>query len=426
MNDNVRAFDGSSSPRQQESGRQLPGRLPKTAGHTTRRLRGCAVAVVATAVMATGFALPATAAVATDAAQPLGGHRATQAALEAAVKAGPPGGIAVAERGGDTWAGSAGTADLATGRQARADGRFRAGSITKTFVATVMLQLAAEGKLSLDDTVDHWLPGLVQGNGHDGTKITVRRLLNHTSGIYSYTDDEDFKHKEFGTGFLRHRYDTWTPEQIVKIAMSHPPTFSPDSNQWSYSDTNYILAAMVIEKATGHSYAHEIEQRILSPLHMNATTLPGTRSRIPEPSGRAYSKLTGELAGPGEPGSTTYDVTELNPSLAGAAGEIVTNARDLNRFYRALLSGKLLKTRQMQEMTTTVPIEGAPAVTYGLGLMKLTLSCGVEVWGHSGGIQGSISETMATKDGKHTLTLNFNGDWNVHEAPVVEAEFCGK
>ncbi|MEV6046901.1 serine hydrolase domain-containing protein [Streptomyces xanthochromogenes] len=231
--------------------------------------------------------------------------------------------------------------------------------------------------------------------------------------------------KEFSTAFLRHRYDTWTPEQIVRLAMTHQPTFAPDSKQWAYSDTNYVLAGMVIQKATGHPYAREIEQRILRPLHLDSTTLPGTRVRVPGPSGRAYSKLSGELAGPGEPNGVMYDVTELNPSLAGAAGEMISTTRDLNRFYQALLSGRLLKKRQMKEMFTAVSISGVQGVSYGLGLMKMTLSCGIEVWGHNGGIQGSISQTMATTDGGHVLSLNFNGDWNVHEQQVVRAEFCG-
>ncbi|MFD3869517.1 serine hydrolase domain-containing protein [Streptomyces sp. NPDC058623] len=374
--------------------------------------------------MSAGLALPASAAGAADASSARDGHAATRAALDSVVRDGAPGGIVLAEQGHDTWAAHAGTADLATGRKPRADDRFRVGSITKTFVATVMLQLEEEGKLSLDDTVDHWLPGLVQGNGHDGSKIKLRQVLNHTSGIYSYTDDEDFKRKEFGTDFLKHRYDTWTPRQIVRFAMTHRPTFAP-GDDWSYSDTNYVIASMVIQKATGHSYAHEIEQRVLSPLHLDSTSLPGTRARVPGPSGRAYSKLTGELAGPGEPNSAIYDVTELNPSFAGAAGEMISTNRDLNRFYRALFSGRLLEEPQLKEMMTTVSIKNMPTFSYGLGLMRLTLSCGTEVWGHNGGIQGSISQTMATADGEHVLSLNFNGDWNVHEQRLVEAEFCG-
>ncbi|MFE9677064.1 serine hydrolase domain-containing protein [Streptomyces sp. NPDC006259] len=383
--------------------------------------------MVATVVMSAGLALPASAAGTADALAARDGHAATRAALESVVRDGVPGGIVLAELGNDTWAGRAGTADLTTGRKPRADDRFRIGSITKTFVATVMLQLVEEGRLSLDDTVDHWLPGLVRGNGHDGSKIKIRQLLNHTSGIYSYTDDGDFKRKEFGTDFLKHRYDTWTPRQIVQLAMKHEPVFAPtgDGDEWSYSDTNYVIASMVIQKATGHSYAQEIEQRILRPLHLDATTVPGTRARVAGPSGRAYSKLTGELAGPGEPNSATYDVTELNPSFAGAAGEMISNNHDLNRFYRALFSGRLLKAPQLKEMMTTVSPKNLPNFSYGLGLMKMTLSCGTEIWGHNGGMQGSISESMATDDGGHVLSLNFNGDWNVHEQRVVDAEFCG-
>lgn len=392
--------------------------------HGGRGLRVAAVGTLVTAAITAGLALPASAAGTEEASGGRGRHGATQAALDSVVREGPPGGIALAELGRTAWAGRAGTADLATGRKPRTDDRFRIGSITKTFVATVMLQLEAEGELSLDDTVDDWLPGLVAGNGHDGSKITLLRLLNHTSGIYSYTDDETFKRKEFGTDFLQHRYETWTPRQIVRLAMSHRPVFAPGDG-WSYSDTNYVLASMVIQKATGHTYAHEIEHRVLRPLRLDSTSVPGTSARLPGPSGRAYSKLTGELAGPGEPGSATYDVTELNPSFAGAAGEMISDSRDLNRFYRALFSGRLLHRPQLEKMMTTVPIEGAPDFSYGLGLMKMTLSCGTEVWGHNGGIQGSISETMATADGGHVLSVNFNGDWNVHEQRVVDAEFCG-
>ncbi|WP_077796195.1 serine hydrolase [Streptomyces sp. JHA26] len=374
--------------------------------------------------MTAGLTLPASAGSTGDGSAARGGHAATRAALDSVVRDGSPGGIALAELGHTTWSGRAGTSDLATGRTPRADDRFRVGSITKTFVATVMLQLEAEGKLSLDDTVDHWLPGLVTGNGNDGSGIRLRQLLNHTSGIYSYTDDEDFKRREFGTDFLRHRYDTWTPRRIVRLAMTHRPVFAP-GDDWSYSDTNYVIASMVIQRATGHSYAHEIEQRILRPLRLDSTSLPGTRTRVPGPSGRAYSKLTGELAGPGGPDSATYDVTEFNPSFAGAAGEVISDSRDLNRFYRSLLSGRLLEEPQLKEMMTTVPIKGMPTFAYGLGLMKMTLACGTEVWGHNGGIQGSISQTMATADGRHVLSVNFNGDWNVHEQRVVDAEFCG-
>ncbi|OAR22031.1 peptidase [Streptomyces sp. ERV7] len=346
-------------------------------------------------------------------------HRATQQAMDAAVRDGVPGVVGTAQDGGRVWNGDAGVADLRTGRERRSEDRYRIGSLTKTFVATVVLQLEAEGTLSLDDTVEHWLPGVVRGNGNDGTKITLRQLLNHTSGISNYTADEAFGQRIFSVDFLRHRYDTYTPRQLVDIAMGHRPDFEPGTS-WHYSNTNFILAGMVIEKATGHSYATEIERRVLRPLHLRSTTLPGTDARMPKPSGRAYSKLSPETAG------RTYDVTALNPSMAGSAGEMVSDSADLNRFYRALLTGKLLPQRQLTEMTTTVPVgPGAPESRYGLGLMTSKLPCGTEVWGHDGGIHGSSSVALTTKDGRHSLAFNFNNDWSGDAVAVVLAEFCG-
>jgi D-alanyl-D-alanine carboxypeptidase len=287
-------------------------------------------------------------------------------------------------------------------------------------VSTVLLQLEAEGRLSLDDKVDKWLPGVVRGNGHDGSKITLRQLLNHTSGIFNYTADEEFGRKYFlKDGFFKHRYDTVTPEQVVGIAMSHKPDFAPGTS-WNYSNTNFTLAGMVIEKATGNSYGDEIRHRITEPLGLHATSVPGTNPKVPQPSSRAYGKLAETTTGP------TYDVTELNPSAAGAAGGMISDSGDLNRFYSALLHGKLLPKAQLAEMKQTVKTGEAPGTEYGLGLMKNKLSCGVTVWGHGGGIHGSSSQAVTTTDGRHSLAFNFNGDWAGDTAAVIEAEYCGE
>ncbi|MGW7405735.1 serine hydrolase domain-containing protein [Streptomyces sp. NPDC054833] len=347
-------------------------------------------------------------------------HSATRRAVEAAVQAGVPGVTATAKDAHGIWSATAGVGNLRTGAARSADDRYRVGSITKTFVATVLLQLEAEGRLSLDDTVEKWLPGVVHGHGHDGSRITIRQLLNHTSGIYNYTADEDFGRTYFlAEGFLRHRYDTLTPAQLVAVAMKHKPDFAPGTS-WNYSNTNYILAGMVIKSVTGHSYAHEITHRIIGPLHLRATSLPGTRATVPHPSSRAYSKLAQTATGP------TYDVTKLNPSLASSAGEMISDSADLDRFYRALLRGDLLPPERLKEMKTTVKIEGAPNTGYGLGLMDRTLSCGVHVWGHDGGIHGSTSSATTTADGRHALAFNFNGDWAGDSDAVVEGEFCGR
>ncbi|AKJ13161.1 peptidase [Streptomyces incarnatus] len=373
--------------------------------------------VAATAVLlSAALAAPA---VAATGAHPAGGppHAATRTAVEAAVAAGVPGVTATAEDRHGTWSTTAGVGDLRTGRPRSTADRYRVGSITKTFVATVLLQLEAEGRLSLDDTVDTWLPGVVRGHGHDGRRITIRRLLNHTSGIFDYTSDADFGRAVFTRdGFARHRYDTYTPGELVTIALRHEPYFAPGTS-WKYSNTNYVLAGMVIEKVTGHPYATEIERRLIAPLRLRGTSLPGTRITVPRPSSRAYSKFN-------DPTSPAYDVTTLNPSLASSAGEMISDSADLDRFYGALLGGKLLPPAQLKEMKTTVEATGIPNTRYGLGLMDTRLTCGVHVWGHNGGIHGSASTAMTTADGRHAIAFNFNGDWTGGMESVIDAEFC--
>ncbi|MFC0493573.1 serine hydrolase domain-containing protein [Streptomyces mutabilis] len=377
----------------------------------TARARTTLMAATAVA-LSIAVAGPAVAAPAT------GGHDATRRAMEAAVTAGVPGVTASARDAHGTWSEAVGTGDLRTGEPRSERDRYRVGSITKTFVATVLLQLEAEGRLSLDDTVDEWLPGVVEGNGHDGGRITVRQLLNHTSGVYNYTADEEFVRAYFlEDGFFEHRYDTVTPRELVAVAMTHEPDFAPGAG-WRYSNTNYVLAGMVIEEVTGRPYGDEVRRRVIEPLKLRATSVPGTRTTLPRPSSRAYSKLAGAATGP------TYDVTRLNPSIAGAAGEMISSSADLNRFYTALFRGRLLPAEQLAEMTTTVPAE--PGVEYGLGLIKRRLDCGVTVWGHAGGIHGSSSEAVTTRDGRHALAFNFNGDWAGDSGAVTEAEFCAK
>jgi D-alanyl-D-alanine carboxypeptidase len=383
--------------------------------------RGVRTTLVAATAVALSAAL-AGPAIAAAPAGTAGGHDATRRAVEAEVQEGVPGVTLTAREGHATWSTTAGVGNLRTGAPRSADDRYRVGSITKTFVSTVLLQLEAEGRLSLDDTVDKWLPGKVRGHGHDGRTITLRRLLNHTSGVFNYTADEDFGRTYFlKDGFFKHRYDRTSPADLLAIAMSHKPDFAPGTS-WNYSNTNYLLAAMVIEKVTGRPYGAEIRDRVIAPLRLTATSVPGTRVTVPQPSSRAYSKLARTATGP------TYDVTTLNPAIAYGSGEMISDSADLDRFYSALLGGRLLPPHQLKEMKTTVKIEGAPNVRYGLGLMDRTLSCGggreVHVWGHDGGIHGSSSDAVTTADGRHSLALNLNGDWTGDTDTVIQAEFC--
>ncbi|WP_405537648.1 serine hydrolase domain-containing protein [Streptomyces sp. NBC_00075] len=380
-------------------------------GPVNKRLVGMAAAI---AVAAGTFAAPAVAAP----AERTGGHEATRKAMNATVKDGVPGVALQAKDRHGVWKATAGVGNLRTKQPRSAHDNFRAGSITKTFIATVLLQLEAEGRVSLDDTVDKWLPGVVRGNGHDGRKITLRQLLNHTSGIFNYTDDEYVQSEIFlPENFFKNKYRTWTPDEIVGIAMGHQPEFAPGT-AWGYSNTNYTLAGMVIQKVTGNSYGDEVRARVIEPLGLHGTYMPGADHRVPQPSSRAYSQLAENTTG------KIYDVTEFNPSAANSAGEVISNPGDLNRFYSALLRGKVLPAKQLAEMKTTVPAEVVDG-RYGLGLIENELSCGVTIWGHSGGIHGSSSFAGTTADGKHSLAFNFNGDWSGDPVKVVEAEFCG-
>ena len=204
-------------------------------------------------------------------------------------------------------------------------GRYRAGSITKTFVATVALQLVGEGRLRLTDTVERWLPGVVpQGNA-----ITVRDLLQHSSGLY-----------------------------------------------------DYILAGMIIEAVTGRSYGDEITRRILRPLRLHDTGLPGTRQVIHRAHAHVYVPSDRDWNGP-------VDITQMNPTIAGADGEIVSTTADLNRFHRALVQGRLLRPAELTEPN---------GAGIGMGLEILEMPCGRAV-GHGGGGPGFFGMSFSMKDG---------------------------
>ncbi|SEH02078.1 D-alanyl-D-alanine carboxypeptidase [Nonomuraea solani] len=354
-----------------------------------------------------------------------GDHAGTQRVLDQAVTGGGvPGILADVRDPSGTWFGTAGVADTETGRERRRHDRFRVGSITKAFTSTVVLKLAAERRLSLDDTVEKWLPGVVRGNGHDGSKITIRRLLNQTSGVFNYSMDKELLARYIGPAFLKHRFDSIRPAELVKVAMRNPPAFAPGKG-WGYSNTNFVLAGMIIEKVTGRSYDVEVERRITDPLGMTATYVPREETKLRGPHSRHYSKLSLP-----EPDAKVYDVTEMNASTAWAAGGIVSTAGDLQKFYRALLGGRLLPPAQQKEMFTGVSTEGGgwiPNTTYGLGVFWQKLSCGVTAWGGGGAINGSWTYAMGSRDGKRMVVSNVNGDWGNPIATfteVLEAELC--
>ncbi|MBO0512031.1 beta-lactamase family protein [Streptomyces beijiangensis] len=383
-----------------------------------KRPRACVVGLAAAALTATVLTGPARAA--GDPATKATGHQATQHAIEAAVAAGVPGVTAEARDASGVWKSATGVGNLKTGAPRGVNDRFRTGSITNTFVATVLLQMEAEKKLSLDDTVERWLPGVVTGNGNDGRAVTVRQLLNHTSGLPDYLADETYYTTyTLGNGFLQHRYDTLTPAQRLTVAFSRAPLFQPGARH-AFSHTNDILAALILQKVGGRSYESEVRRRIIEPLALTATSNPGTATGLPQPSSRGYSKLFYNT----QP-DRLDDVTELNGSQGWGDGDIISSAADLNRFYGALMGGRLLPARQLAELTTTVVNPDFPISSYGLGVEQLALGCGTTIWYHDGGMVGWLTLSAFTKDGRHQLTFNYNGDWDASGIiPVLDAEFC--
>jgi D-alanyl-D-alanine carboxypeptidase len=321
----------------------------------------------------------------------------------ALVAAGVPGVIVLSRDGSRTVRVAAGSADLTPRTPMRAGDRFRVGSITKTFVAALTLQLVADGRMSLDDTVERWVPGLVPG----GAGVTVRQLLNHTSGLFDYLNDGD---DTIITPYLQGDVTHVTPpRQIVQVATSHPPHFPPGTMQ-RYSNTGYIVLGLVIEAVTGDSLSSQLRQRIFQPLGLRGTTFDATESRIAGRHAHAYFAT--------RPGGPLQEIDLLSSSVAWSAGALVSTAGDLARFYRALLQGRLLRPDLLREMETTVPI-GVPDEGYGLGLWhtrsldlgpRFRLPCTKAVWGHNGGIAGWTSNAFNSRNARRQMVVLLNTD----------------
>ncbi|MED3125858.1 serine hydrolase domain-containing protein [Bacillus wiedmannii] len=313
-------------------------------------------------------------------------------AVRDTLQLGFPGILAKTSEGGKTWSYAAGVANLSSKKPMKTDFRFRIGSVTKTFTATVVLQLAEENRLNLDDSIEKWLPGVIQGNGYDDKQITIRQVLNHTSGIAEYTRSKSFN--------LMDTKKSYRAEELVKMGISMPPDFAPGKS-WSYSNTGYVLLGILIETVTGNSYAEEIENRIIEPLGLSNTFLPGNSSVIP---GTKHARGYIQLDGASEP----KDVTYYNPSMGSSAGDMISTADDLNKFFSYLLGGKLIKEQQLKQMLTTVPTGEAALGRYGLGIYETKLPNGVSIWGHGGSIPGFVTFAGGTLGGKHTLAVNLN------------------
>ncbi|GCD93235.1 serine hydrolase domain-containing protein [Embleya hyalina] len=328
-------------------------------------------------------------------------HETLQRDTDAVLAAGTVGVLARARSAAGTTTAHAGTARLDRSLPIPHGSRWRIGSTTKTFVATVVLQLVGEGRLHLDDTVEHLLPGVVTGNGNDGGRITVRHLLQHTSGLFDHYGDADaWPQFTDAAAWRAHRFRTYTAAEMVSVALRHPPDFAPGGG-WGYSNTNYELLAMIIHRTTGRTWQTEVTTRIIRRLDLRDTTAPTTNPSIPRPHPHAYRAFPDEPA--------PVDVTFFDPSNSDSAGAMIASAHDLDHFLTALLTGRLLAPPQLAEMTRTVPTAGDvqagwPGSRYGLGLMWFPTSCG-GYWGHAGDTFGFVTRTGVTADTARGFTV---------------------
>lgn len=319
------------------------------------------------------------------------GRRELRRAVAALVRAGVPGVSVRYQDGPRSFAIDLGTADRRTGRPIRPGLHFRIASETKSFTAVVVLQLVGEGRLSLDDTVERWLPGVAS----DGTRITVRDLLAMRSGLSDYLAPDPQR----VLAPLRDPAFWWRTLDLAQVGVAQPREFPPGTG-YAYSNTNYLLLQLIVEKVTGMPFGQELRRRVLRPLRLDATSFPVASRTLPRPSARGY-----EI----KEGAPPRDVTRMSPSIAGAAGAIISTTRDVGRFYRALNAGRLLPPRQLDEMRTPLSRLGQ-AATYGLGLFRLQVAgCGGAGWGHSGEIAGFQSFALSSRDGRRSVVMLLNG-----------------
>ena len=291
---------------------------------------------------------------------------------------------AVSDSKGESAGVAVGKGSLETGQAPPMDGEVRVGSNTKTFVAVVVMQMVQEGKVGLDEPIETYLPGLIKGEGVDGSRITVRQLLQHTSGLPEYTDTTP------GSGDIFQIKDHYIPPRdLLDTALGKPAAFEPGT-QWKYTNTNYIVLGMLIERVSQRPVGEQIDERIVKKLGLSHTYFPAQgeeKIRGTHPQGYHLSA-----------GGKLEDITEMDPAWAWAAGAMVSTPSELNTFFQAVFDGRLLSQASIDEMKKGVDT-GAGGAVYGLGLIGTPLSCGGTSWGHGGTIPGYQTNDAVGPDG---------------------------
>ncbi len=376
-------------------------------------------AVAAPAAPAASSA-PSASATAADAGAPAPDLAGLRQALDSVVTAGSPGAFAlVSDRAGHGGEVAVGTGDLATRTPVNPLGQFRVGSVTKNFTAVLTLQLVARHQVELDAPAADYLP---DGTLPAGSPITVRQLLDHTSGLYDYSNDlPGILVGDTVTGYQQWRYNVYAPADLVADALSHGSQFTPGS-RYEYSNTNFVVLGMLVEQVTEKPYAQVLSDRILRPLGMTHTRFVVPDTAIGGPHAIGY--LTQD-----DRTQPLFDATEQTASWIWSAGAAISSTADLNAYWRALTGGVLLPAAQLAEMETVSPADSSGTSFYGLGIRAYVLSCGVEVYGHDGIIEGYQTYSYTTKDGSRQVTVSANASNNpdvfAAERTALEPVFCG-
>ncbi|WP_406509870.1 serine hydrolase domain-containing protein [Streptomyces sp. NBC_00212] len=393
-----------------------------------------AVALLATVVPAQAAPAPtAPSAPAATAASAGLDRKALGAALDAVHAAGMYGVNTEVRDGSQEWQGATGLADVGAGRPMRPQLQHRVGSVTKAFTSVAVLQQVAEGRIDLDAPIGRYLPDTVPGER--GQAITVRMLLNHTSGIGDYIPGAFPSLLEKSTKSLDdNRFRHFRPEELARLGVEAEPTGKP-GEKWSYSNTNYIIAGMLIQKVTGEDPEAYITREVIQKAGLRNTYFPRS-PYISGPHPKMYESFYGLIDPPRD-----YSVYDM--SWGGTAGALVSTTGDLDDFYRKLLRGHLLPAAQLHQMQTTVPVlgeNGEVVMGYGLGVAAVDLPCG-RFWGHDGAVFGAGTSVLSSPDGKRQMATAYNlmkyqkldKDGKVEPSPIDAAldgfylqALCGK
>jgi len=328
-------------------------------------------------------------------------------AIDNVHRAGMPGVFAEVRDGDQIWRGAAGVADVSTGRPVTPDMRHRVGSITKTFTAAAVLQQVESGRIGLDTAIGHYLPQWVPGER--GKTITVRMLINHTSGLaeylpYAYPSLKAFPAlaKTTPQSLNDHRFTRFHSTELIDMGVRAPAVGKPGGTPGVYSNTNYQLLCQLLEHVTGTTAENCITKHVIKRAGLRDTEFPAG-PEIRGPHSQMYEAWFGMIDPPRD-----YSVFDM--SWVGPAASLISTVADLNRFFGLLLSGEIIKRSSLAEMQRTVPVisfEGKK-IEYGLGLHKMEVPGHGTFWGHDGTVWGAGAMTMIRADGKRQMSVAVN------------------